>query len=525
MSPGHRVTPSRLLLAVLLLAAYLRLANAAANPGWFSDEGTQLNVAAHLLRGRTQYLALTGSTLLVARLPLFPAVLAALLGLAGAGPSGDPARGMAVLRTLTGSLGVATTLLLYVLGERLGGRRGSWLGLLAALAYALYPQAVVYSRFGFSYNLVAALLLLALWAAGEALGAAEGGRRAARWLGLAALAVGLAALTDLWAWALFVPLGAAGIVVARRAGWGALAALLPAALPLAVYAGVMLLRAPAALLFDARYTLLRLGGRPLAAQAALLVENLVTIAVQERWLALGLLGLLLLRPARLRGLGLLFAGVPLVLVGRSAPLASLSFYYLIPILPLAALGLGAAALAGLSALARLVGRALRPWLRLRADVAGQGAAATLVAGLAVYLALPLAGAARAGLATAIDPFLLAPADARQAAAYVNAHAAPEDVVIASPGLAWLIDARAADFQMALAYAGTATPHLPADVPRDRFAFDPRPERARYVVVDNLWRNWAVYDVPGVPALLAEVEAWPRVFAAGEISVYRRPAGD
>jgi hypothetical protein len=140
----------------------------------------------------------------------------------------------------------------------------------------------------------------------------------------------------------------------------------------------------------------------------------------------------------------------------------------------------------------------------------------------VYLALPVAGAARTGFATAIDPFLLAPADARQAAAYVNAHAAPDDVVIASPGLAWLLRARAADFQMAIAYAGTATPHLPADVPRDRFAFDPRLGRARFVVVDNLWRNWAVYDVPGVPALLAEAQTWPRVFAAGEISVYRRP---
>jgi hypothetical protein len=76
--------------------------------------------------------------------------------------------------------------------------------------------------------------------------------------------------------------------------------------------------------------------------------------------------------------------------------------------------------------------------------------------------------------------------------------------------------------MALAAAGQAAPHVPPNLPRQRYAFDPRFERARYVIVDNLWRNWGVFHAPGLAARLAEVETWPAVFRAGEIVVYQRP---
>jgi uncharacterized membrane protein len=66
---------------------------------------------------------------------------------------------MLVLRTFTALLGTLTVLLGYV-AARLA--RGPSLALLAALALAIYPQAIVYSRFGFSYNLLAVLVLTAL---------------------------------------------------------------------------------------------------------------------------------------------------------------------------------------------------------------------------------------------------------------------------------------------------------------------------------------------------------------------------
>jgi hypothetical protein len=124
--------------------------------------------------------------------------------------------------------------------------------------------------------------------------------------------------------------------------------------------------------------------------------------------------------------------------------------------------------------------------------------------------------------TAIDDFLLTPSDAQRAAAFVNAHTNPDDLVIASPGIAWMLEAQAADYQMAVAATGRATPHLPADLPPDRFAFDPRYTRAQFVVVDNLWRSWAVIHVPTVTEMMREVEAWPLAFQSGEIAVYAAP---
>ena len=90
---------------ILLLAAYLRPANVAANPAWYTNEGTHLDIARHVLHRRMQYLAIDQSWLLFSRMPLFEILLssAALIG----GVS------MLTLRTVTACLGVITVAVLY----------------------------------------------------------------------------------------------------------------------------------------------------------------------------------------------------------------------------------------------------------------------------------------------------------------------------------------------------------------------------------------------------------------------------
>ena len=66
---------------------------------------------------------------------------------------------MLTLRTVTACLGVITVAVLYVTARRT--TRDARLALLAALLLAIYPPAVLYSRFGFSYNLLAPLVLIA----------------------------------------------------------------------------------------------------------------------------------------------------------------------------------------------------------------------------------------------------------------------------------------------------------------------------------------------------------------------------
>jgi hypothetical protein len=168
------------LFLILALAAYLRLTNLADNPGWYTDEGTHLDIAQNLLCGRVQYLAINQSTLLFAKLPLFDVLLAGLLGMSG--------RGIDVLRTLTGVLGVVSVGMLYLVVRRAQRDGDTSLPLLAALLLAIYPQAVLYSRFGFSYNLLTPLVLLACLGLFEYLSREDSAGRT--WLALAALAIG-----------------------------------------------------------------------------------------------------------------------------------------------------------------------------------------------------------------------------------------------------------------------------------------------------------------------------------------------
>jgi hypothetical protein len=76
----------------------------------------------------------------------------------------------------------------------------------------------------------------------------------------------------------------------------------------------------------------------------------------------------------------------------------------------------------------------------------------------------------------------------------------------------------------LAYDGISTVHIPGDMPHERYAFGPRYTEARFVIIDNIWTEWAVLNLP--PALgemMDDVEAnWTLVFEAGNIRVYENP---
>ncbi len=492
---------------LLLLAAYLRLANVATNPAWYTDEGTHLDIARHLLRGQVQYLAIDQSWLLFSRLPLFEVVLSGVALIGGVT--------MLTLRTVTGLLGVSAVAVLYLVVRRI--TRDQWLALLAALLLAIDPPAVLYSRFGFSYNLLAPLALIAFLALAEYCD-----DRSKHWLAASALSIGLGMLSDLWMFVMLVPLVLIVLIRNRR---DALWSMPLALLPFGIFAAIMLLTTPQAFLFDVRFVLSRINQLPLDRQAATLWQNITTLAGQDVWTIAGAIGLVLLRPPRLRGIALASFFIPIVLLGRTTALFSLSFYYLIPLLPFVALGVAGLIRYGASWLSR----ALTRWMNPAADVKKSAQAdwvkllsAMLVAGVLLISTVELVRQVRDGFHTDIDGFLLDPITTHDAAEFVNQHATSNDLIIASPTLAWMLQVNAADMQMPIAYRGQATPHLPGNVPLDRWVFDPSIERARFVVVDNLWRNWAVPNVPGTSEMLAQIETWQLVFKAGEIEVYANP---
>lgn len=500
------------LLAIVIVAAILRLFNLADNPGWYSDEGTHLEIARHLLQGRVQYFAVGQSVLLFGRLPLFEGVVTGAAALGGLH--------MLTLRTVTALLGVLAVPLLYTVTLRLAESHG--LALLAALLLAIFPQAVIYSRLGFSYNLLAPLVLITLAGLDASLRAE--GQAAGRWRILTALAGGLGLISDVMMMTL-VP-----IIIGAWAihGWrGALSGAAWMLLPPAVYVAVLLLTIPQAFFTDVVFTLGRIS-MPLANQFSNLFDNLrMVFASGDVWLTGGLIGLLALRQVRTRRLTQVTFILPLLLMGRTVALYSLSAYYLIPLLPLAALGMAVLLWEGR---ALLLNRANGVIAALLDRVMPGRALVRRAAGGALLLLLmpALVGSLdglrglTTGFVTAIDPFLLEGPAVGEAAAFVNARVQTDDVVIASPAVGWLLNGQVADFQMVAAAEGLTTPHLPPDLPADRWIFTPRYDEARFLVVDPLWRCWGAVHVPGVSEVLDVLVNQSPAWEAGTISIYENP---
>jgi len=511
------------LLIILSLASYLRLANINENPGWYSDEGTIINIAYNFQHGRVQYLALTQSTLLAARLPLFPMLLAGIFQLFG--------DDINTLRVFSGTLGVITVGLLFGVVRHILSPNGAPLALLAALMSAIYPNMVIYNRIGFSYHLLTPLVLVTLLGLWEYLSKSK-----PIWLALAALAIGVGSTSDLMILTL-VP--SFILVVSVRKKYDLIWSLPILALPFTIYCFAMLLTVPEAFSFDFKFTLSRLGTIPPIAQFPAAAFNLGSLMSWDPWLTLGIIGLFLLRPIRFQRLALLLLVLPILSLGRTTSgLASLGFYYLVPLLPLAALGIASLIWNGTPLVLKTVessflsllqhwgwtpSQRLGRWIRMRVIVLLNSIALFLIV-ITPFLvsALHTINFVEFGFVTSIDWVLVDAANARQVADFVNQHTQPDDLVIGSPAIAWLFDSHSADFQQAIAAKGFATIHFPANMPENRFAYDSRPSQAKYVVVDRIWHNWAGNVMPEVSDLMYRLETWPLEFQLGEYYVYRNP---
>src|SRR5450759_1857847 len=496
-----------LLAPVLALASYLRLANLAGNPGWYSDEGTLINIAQNLMAGRLQYLSLGGSLLLSAQQPLFFWQLSIAFRIWGVD--------IGVLRALTGVIGVVTVFLGYVVVNRLS--RDRFLAWLAALVLAIYPMAVLYSRLGSSYNLLALFGVVFLWGCGEYLAVPRPG-----WLALATLAVGFGLLVELLAF-VWIPVLAIVILVRRPRH---LAWCLPLAVfPLLVYIGASLWINPQAVLYDLHYLTWRVNEVPLLAQIPLVFVNFAAMIEWDPWVILGVVGFFCLRPLRLRRLALLAFLVPLVLVARTVGLAGTAYYYAVPFLPLVALGLAGLLRWGVPLLvngfrqdldqllvlwgwsgkpqvekAFIPGEPLdvhepdnavpqRRWGLILNGLRRQGIALATMALLLLLVVGPLlftigkiTAPVISGYQTSIDWALIDPVGARQAAAFINRSVKPTDLVVTSPAMAWLVQSHVADYQLAVAVDGGATVHYPVAIPANRFVCPSSSHQARYCLL-------------------------------------------
>lgn len=196
-----------ILVAILLVAAVLRLWGLGTSPGWFLDEGTYFDVARNLLHGKRQVgqMAVTFAAPHMTAPPAWFLAEAAWMAVFG--------QTMTAFRWLVALCGVACVGLTAGIGRRLGGWKA---GLWAAGFLAVAPRAVLYSRLAIPYTpaTTAALIWIGSMLVWESGGSP---RRRGFFLVAGCLAAALSPLT-LYYGAVVIP---AGLVWAAAAwvGW------------------------------------------------------------------------------------------------------------------------------------------------------------------------------------------------------------------------------------------------------------------------------------------------------------------
>jgi hypothetical protein len=509
---------------VVALSIYLRFANLADKPGWDGDEGYNWSIASNLAAGHVQMYALRYT--FVQHPPLFYVLGSVLIRVW--------THELIALRALSAFCGVLTVVGIFGLGNRLSGYR---LGFAAAAMYAIWPQAVVQVRFAYTYNLLALLMILALWAATAAVtgepaataGAApqrtEPGAPS-RSLGtalLAGLLTGLALATDQQAVAV-VP--AVILLLWKSGGREALVGLLAMAIPPVSYIGWMLAIRRTDLLFDIHNTASRLTAGP-----GTLLARFVHLLTFDPLIAVGLIGLLLL--PRGRGRSALWTTTALLLVivleiRDPAPV----FHAAEPILPIVALGVGSV----VSLLLELFGHILAPRPGDRRRPANPDVSVRRVSGAQVLagalLLVPFAlsmlahdvAEIRGHFVTGINGFLpQSPVESRRMAAWVNERVSPRDLVIAMPAISWLFHCRTTELLQSVAISGHGTAFYPNGLDRTRFLYDTTLSAASFLVIDDFTRLWINENVREKALVTTAKAHWQIVYKHGEYLVYANPA--
>ena len=508
------------LAAIVGVAAYLRFGHLRTSPGWYSDEGHFIDYAANLSRGQWQIFPAVGAPMLIGRPPLFLFVLTAAFKFFGTD--------ILVLRQGTAAYGVLGVLLLGALGREMFGAR---LALLSAGILAICPWVVTYNRLGLTYNQLSPLLLLTLYAGWKF----TQGRRAG-WAWAACVAAALAFGTDVLGSVAVLTVLLVFLIYDRR--W-----LLPGIALMGLVFGLLLAPVvaanPALFMGDVRAMVLARGGdSPLFLQLANVVLNYGEWLRRESWMALGLCGLFLLPAPRARALVLFAAGATLLIVTRTLAPVGRGLHYLIPLFPLFALGLAAfidraaprllQVLEGAfnGAAARLPSIRLRPGWRRLVQFGQKLAISLILFGVLVnpfvWMLFTTLAQSEYGMQTLFtgndDLNLTSAQDADRVLAYLRQHTSADDLVVASPQIVWGVSAQKSDFYyLPESHLGSV------DWLTGRYAYPVSLQRAAYVVLDPLARDFAPLVLPNMHAVIDEVEAWPLAFQAGPLSVYQQPA--
>ncbi len=507
-----------LVFILLVFAGYLRLTNLESNPGIYSDEGTQIEIAQNLVEGKTQYYSLNQSTLIVGRLPLFSFLLSLVFRLFGVG--------ILQLRSLTAFLGILTILLLFITLKFILHNQSKSIPIISVFLFSIYPSAIVFHRLGFSYHLLSIFVLVVFWGLWQYW---ETGKN--KYLILFSLCLGLGTLVDLSGFTFF-PFAILMILIKNFRKVPLFLGF--SLLPIFVYSLLMLVTRQNAFLFDLQFIFTRTNNN-LGKQIVFLFINIYELINKDKWIIFGLLGFFLLKNKCFGLYSFFFFCISFVNSARHAPMTGLSYYYFIPFFSLIVVGV--------SGFFHFFFEKLRTMLEEFFNLIINGCRhfilkntnskpisclerflsailiSSFLAPTLIFSLYQLNQSLNNELPTPMDSYLVDYFDAQAAAEFVNGRVNSDDFVIASPAIAWMIKSNRADFQIPIVFNGNPSIHLPANIPADRFSYNSDYHSAKFVIVDNIWTDYAIHDNYYISNMYEEINKWPIVWSEGRVKVY------
>lgn len=516
-----------ILLGILTLAAYLRIYHNGLTPGWYNDEGTVINIAQNLIQGRFEYLGIQQSVLIAGRPPLFIWILSIAFRIFG--------EGIQTLRTFTGILGIINTLLIYQICRK----KSLCLAAICAFSYAIMPDAVLTSRIGFSYNLLASIVLLAFW---SIMNYVETGFR--RFALVASILLGLGFTSDLVAVAFFP---AVIIIVLWKRPKDIFLVLLLLMTPFILYSLFMLFTAPTPFIFDFGFIFFRISTQSFTAKSAILLFNIIEFDLKISFL-IGILGILIAKNSSYKNALILFIFPSFFIIGISGFIGDNGIYKLIPLYPFIALGTGLFIIK-IAQIIDIYGKQVTNTLNLRVKlnlkVKELVIAAINMTFIFPVMVLPIIGilisyqnqlneynthnpsefdlmdafSRVVNLQNPFEPFVIDTNEANNVVDYINNNAKKSDVVLASPAIAWAIKKNATDYVISLAFDGKETLFFPTDIPHSRFRFNADFKQAQYIVIDNIWINFFEPNTPELAYIREAAQEMRTVYRTQNITVY------
>ena len=502
-----------LLVFVLILSAALRLVGLRDYPHWYSDELFNLKVIQDLLQGEMRVRALTWTGFS----PFHPYPLGYhAVGAVFCFMLGDD---IWTLRLMCGLIGVATTFFVFLSGRAIYDDRA---GLLAAVAYAIHPKIVLFTRWAFPQNLSPLFVTAAVWAG---LRYYQSPQR--NWLIAFSLLVGGSFISIYWA----APLGLflLGVVFTRNRRHLAAAIGLSLAPLFVQFLIALAVHGSDAVFYDiSRLIALRIAEADAPAGGVLdsirrALDGYWSLFFKDQFFVFGILGLLFLpvrwhTAALVTVLGLLSLS-PVMQRGK---LVADFFYSTVFFVPIALMGFGAF----FSGLLHYAGN-IKDVVRRNCMRFATLGLTLCVLGFGWFLLLRQTVALDTGRwSTRLDTLGFTVSrheDLEAAARYINHRTGPEDLVIATPNLPWLIQAQCTGVHQFASRLPGSTIWYPKDIPDSRYLYELDIERTRFLVVDNLTLMFYI-TVRNCDEVLYRIhkERWPLVEQFGEFLIYSNP---